>query len=170
MATNSSFREAIEASKATERRVELWLQRHGWATLACYEFSGIADDKPPILGTLDKDICVPDILGFRDTGLIEWWEVKLKTAASLHRRSGVLETGMSARHWFDYSLVEATTRRPVNLLFIHEEENTVWHATIAGLNHIGPRVSDSKAMGSMVFFPVEAMKKVATAKEILCGP
>ncbi len=126
-------------SKVYEIAFSQWLQQRGYYILPAYDYSGWQDAKAPKLQCGTAGLVMPDLLACKD-GKMQWFEVKLKDRADLHRKSGALCTGFAYRHYCDYLEVAYITGIPIWMVFIHEQENVVLTCEIGDcftkLNHI----------------------------------
>jgi len=151
----AEFKAAVEKARVYERGLADWLGRKGWHVLPVYDFCGLAEDKAPKLQTDGSGLVLPDLLVCRD-GRACWLELKQKQRATLHRMSGVLETGISLRLWGQYRAVKAVSGLQVWLVFAHVEEDEVLAQEIDMLE---PRIYDGPRMGrgGMAFFDVSTL-------------
>lgn len=134
-----------------------WLQRRGWYVIPSYDYSGADGKKPPrMLGNL-VGYAIPD-LDVARFGKRLWVEVKTKGNATLYRKTGTLEHGISHRLLNHYLTVQAITGTAV-WLFVHEEKaDVLLVATLATLG--APRTYEGWKMGQggMAFWPRDRFK------------
>ena len=131
----SRFQAQRERSKLYEIAFSDWLQRvRGYYVLPTYDYSGLANNKAPRLMCLDSGLVIPDLLA-AGNGVFQWFEIKLKEKADLHRKSGNLVTGLPYRHWLDYQRVKQVTGSLVWIVFIHETENVICAGEIDNMPH-----------------------------------
>lgn len=161
MNRDDEFRRKRKRGEIMERRTARWLGQRDASVLPVYDFSGLADDKPPRL--IGKRLLVmPDLLVCKD-GRSYWLEVKLKVSATLHRKSGVLETGLSRRLCEQYLQVQKLSGLDVYLLFAHEKEDEVRIALLSTLWEMRREYRGTKmGWAGMAFFPYYKIPKVCT--------
>jgi hypothetical protein len=150
----TSLRDSDEfrRGRSGERVIAELLKRRGWFIVPAYDFAGEEGEKVPKMEGLTAAFILPD-LDISKGGDRRWAEVKTKTAATLHRRSGVSEHGIAIRHLQHYRSVESETGCEVWIFIV--EENTRL-ALCARLKDLGPgRQYDGPKMsrGGMVFWP-----------------
>jgi hypothetical protein len=164
---NAGFDFQRARSKVVEVAVAKWLMGRGWKILPAYDFSGAGDDKAPKLMADGESLVLPDLLGCR-AGKSIWFEVKLKTSATLYRKTGTWETGISLRHFRHYQKVRDESGLPVWLVFAHQGENEVSAAPLEALESC-LRVYSGNLMGrgGMAFFPYAALRRLATLADVV---
>lgn len=151
----ASFQEQRAHSAKAERFTAHWLLRRvpEARILPTYDFSGQANDKAPRLEGRFGKLIMPDLLLMFPAGTSRWVEVKLKTETTLHRKSGVINTGFPLRHWRDYRNVEKATGSQVVVIFIHLREAKARAATLGQLApHARIDPSGKMSRGGMIFF------------------
>lgn len=135
MAAND-FEIKLASSRVYEIAVSRWLQAaKAYHILPTYDYSGLGSGKAPRLLCEQHGLVIPDLLGAKDGG-VQWFEVKLKAKAVVHRKTWTLVTGMSLRHFQHYQQVRQLTGAHVWVLFIHDEENVVRYGEIG--THLDP--------------------------------
>lgn len=110
---------AIGESIITKYLCNVW----GFAVLPAYE-KVIDDRKGPRLFLRDKNLVVPDMLGFTNLGPAVWVEAKVKTLFSWYGKGRYFVTGINYHHYQDYQEVERQTGTPVLLAFLHYQAKT----------------------------------------------
>ena len=137
--------------------------------LPAYDYSGLAEDKPPRLMAIPStdSLVLPDLLSARD-GASLWVEVKYKWEATFTHITGRMETGINLRLWNHYLQVEKVTGCRVWVLFAHEWEGEIRVGSLSGLR-VFARQYKGRKMGQdgMVFFPYYQIPKIADFWEVI---
>lgn len=145
-----------------QRKLDDLLQQRGWYTIASYDYSGDGGSKPPRLyGHFGKHV-IPDIDVAR-AGARFWCEAKAKNAATLYRKTNVLEHGFSLRHFNDYLHVQSITGAPVYVFVYESETGAILCISLDKIEAV-KRVYVERKMGrgGMIFFPRGRMTPWAT--------
>lgn len=153
----SAFEKQRERGKVYELAFATWLQlQRDYYVLPTYDYSGLANNKPPKLISKVKGLVIPDLLAYKE-GDGAWFEIKLKTEAVLHRKTQTIVTGLPYRHWLDYQQVHTVTGLPIWIVFIHENEQIVKTCDInkAPISHIFE--GDKMDRGGTIFFAFEKL-------------
>jgi len=166
-----SFEDRLEHARRVEQDVAAWLMRRNWLVLPVYDYSGQQDDKAPKLQAARRrdSLVAPDLLAARG-GAHLWFEVKWKAAATLHRKTDTLETGLNLRHWRDYVAIKRESGADVWIVFVHEAEAEIRAAEVSQLAR-SARIYDGAKMGrgGMVFFPYRQIKRLCSTRDVLRG-
>lgn len=161
------FLDAVARARVIERMVSEWLQARGWLILPVYDYSGLAENKAPKLLSKKLSLVTPDLLGARN-GESRWVEVKWKSRADFTRMSQRMETGVDARLWNNYLLVQKETGIPVWIAFVHELENEIRaeHIDILARSarHGDPQRKMSRS--GMVFFAWDSLRFLARLSDV----
>lgn len=144
-----SFEDALAHARTFERAMGRLLQSRGWWLLNACDYAG--GEKAPSLARSDEALITPDLLSWRGAES-RWVEVKWKQRADQFRNGPWLVTGINRRHWNQYRKVQAETKTPVWLVFVHEDEGEIRGATIDDLSRRPMWSHESPKMGGMVFF------------------
>lgn len=142
----------FKRGRSGERLVAGVLKRRGCFIVPSYDYSGEDGNKAPKMEGEFAGYVIPDLDVARD-GDRYWVEVKTKWTATLHRKSGTVEHGISLRHLDHYRKVQTITGAPVFLAVFEERDGII---LIAKLDALGePRVYDGGKMGraGMAFWP-----------------
>ncbi len=150
-----------------ERIVASILMRSGWLVVPSYDYSGEDNNQAPRMEGDGTFLVIPDLDACK-RGRRRWIEVKTKKTATLHRKTGTLEHGISLRHFRHYQSVEAESGSPVWLVVYEENSGDLLIARLSELS-ARARIYEGPKMGraGMAFFPRDAFRfwKRATAAE-----
>lgn len=169
VASKSSFDvQRAEAKKYEEALARYFQRKYGALTLATYDYNGM-DNKAPKLMAWDSSssLVIPDLLVCLK-GRTSWVECKWKAEATLHRVTGDLTTGISARHFRHYQLVQEQSGCAVSLMFLHVAEGEMRGAKLAELPPIH-HVYDGGKMGyaGMIFWKYDSLPRICSLDEII---
>ena len=165
MVSELAFTETPEFKRGRqgEQSVEEWLRERGDYVIRSYDYSGEDGDKAPRLHGLAERYALPDLdvcrVGKDGKPIRFWIEVKLKRRATMYKKLGRLEHGISLPLWMDYLQVEAISGCVVWIVVV-EEETDVWlEQSLKVLGKV-KRIyeGDKMGRGGMVFFPRTAFK------------
>lgn len=147
-----------------ERLVAGILKAKGCFIVPSYDYSGEDGNKAPKMEGECAGYVIPDLDVARG-GNRYWVEVKTKWTATLHRKSGKVEHGISLRHLDHYRQVQKISGCPV-FLSVYEEQTGI--ILIAKLDSLGdPRIYDGSKMGraGMAFWPREKFSEFHRVEE-----
>jgi hypothetical protein len=112
-----TFSENLIFGQIGESAISKWLQSHGYSVFPAYQIEQ-NEGKGPQLFSTDKNLVLPDLLGFKKKK-IQWFEVKHKKRFAWHRNTQSWTTGIDLRHYEEYQEVAKVTQLDVWLLFWH---------------------------------------------------
>lgn len=154
-----------EQSKIFEVAVGAWLRKRNQYVLPAYDYSGLGDDKPPMLRGKDENLVIPDLLAWR-TGNGAWYEVKLKDRAVLYRNYQHLTTGINLRHYRHYRQVKTITGLPVFVVFVHQQEQCVKYGEIDALPVSHEYTGTKMGRDGMIFFEFDKIAQLMPYSEL----
>lgn len=111
----ASFRMQLQKGQLGESVIARWCMSRGNSVLPVYE-KEIDTGKGPRFFTPKGQLVAPDMFIIPS---MHWVEAKHKTVFSWHRKTQRWCTGIDLNHYADYQKVQATSTRPVWLLFLH---------------------------------------------------
>ena len=133
------FEQRLASGQSWELPVARYLQKRVGGTIL---YTGeLNRDGAPMLHTGGEDVLVPDILiqGTKRGSI--YVEVKSKSKASYHRRSGAYQTGFDAHMFEHYERAQAITGTPVYVVFVHKDTGQVLWGSLtelaASIHHTG---------------------------------
>lgn len=110
-----TFQQNLTRGKIAETAIAKWLMARGNCVLPVYE-KEIGEGKGPQFFIQQGSFAAPDMLTLPNC---VWVEAKNKTVFTWHRKTQRWVTGIDLKHYRDYLQVQAHSRRPVWLLFLH---------------------------------------------------
>jgi len=151
--------------RSGERVVATMVQERGCFVVPSYDYAGEDGNKAPKMEGARVSYVLPD-LDVSKNGSRYWVEVKTKGAATLHRKTGRLEHGISKRHYEHYQQVQAISGCPVWLFVVEEDDGLVLCERLDVLSK-GARFYEGPKMGwaGMVFFPRSAFRVYGRCEE-----
>lgn len=162
--TSSRFEQSLSRGKVEERKVAEYLKALGYRVLPTTDFS--ANGAPKLEAANDEEsLVMPDLQAFKD-GTGEWFEVKFKSEATWSDRHGRLETGTDGIAYERYCRIEAETKIPVAVVFVHEAEKQVRCGTLNQLAEAFSHTSDRMGRGGMRFWIFERIPLWMTFDEL----
>lgn len=149
-----AFRDSAEFRKGRSGEVVVaeFLKSQGYWVVPSYDYSGEDGNKAPRMSGVAGFLVIPD-LDVCKNGTRFWCEVKTKDKATLHKKTGVYEHGISSRHYRDYLRVERQSGCQVVLFIVEQNTGEILSRKLCELPE--PRMYDGKKMdrGGMVFWP-----------------
>lgn len=163
---SADFETQRARSREFEAAMTVYLQGRGYYTLATYDYSGKADDKAPRLLAVNRGLVIPDVLSFHKDKPGAWFEIKVKTHADMHRKTGTLVTGLATRHLKAYREVKMLTSMNVWIVFIHEKEDIVKVGEIDTLPLSHQYAGDLMDRGGTTFFQFDKLQPILTTAKL----
>jgi len=174
------FEKSLAFGQVGESLISRWLQGRGHSVFPAYQIEHHSG-KGPQLFAASGDLVLPDLLAFR-AGKVQWFEAKHKTCFTWHRISSRWTTGIDLRHYEEYQEVAARTGLPVWLLFYHPKSQPdardlrhgcpascptgLFGNNILQLTKTENHRSDNWGKSGMVYWAVDAFKRIADAEEL----
>lgn len=166
MAANDIFETKLAESRQYEIALSRWLQKaRDYYVLPTYDYSGLADNKAPRMAGYKTNLIVPDLLAAKD-GRFVWFEVKLKTAAALYRKTNTWQTGIPLRHYHHYTELQLLTGALIWLVFIHKQEKEVRIGELSTLRVSQVDHRNVMSYGGMAFFAWPELKYLMPFSEL----
>lgn len=109
------FHQQLAHGQLGESIIAKWCMSRGSSVLPVYE-KEIDTGKGPRFFTPEGQHAAPDMFVMPS---MHWVEAKHKTVFTWHRKTARWVTGIDLNHYEDYKRVQATSTRPVWLLFLH---------------------------------------------------
>lgn len=141
-----------------ERAIADLIRRRGGYIVPSYDYSGLANDKPPRLHGLHCAYAIPDLDIATKQGRI-WLEVKTYTRPTFYRKIGEWQHGIRSRLWRHYCDVERLTHTPVWICVYELESQEVLVARQKCLVAYGEFRNDQQ--NSQFYFARSAMNHYA---------
>jgi hypothetical protein len=113
-----NFKEKLEFGKTGETEIAHWLRDRGNHVLPVYEISENQFKGPAFYTSQGEEIITPDMVTWSKNGIL-FIEAKHKEAFSWHRKTEKWVTGIDLKHYSDYQLLQARTKTPVWIIFLH---------------------------------------------------
>jgi len=137
------------------------LQRYGAYIIPQYNYAENDDFKGPRMHGEGDELVLPDLDVCRNRVRI-WVEVKTKTIADLHYKTGDYVHGFNRKHYEHYRQVEAESGNEVWVVFIGRTSREVLcgRLTKIPLHHI--YTGDKMGPNGMVFFNVKDLHSLPT--------
>ena len=171
---SNSFEESLAIGLAGESAIATWMRARGNTVLPVYE-KIIDEGKGPQVFTPDGCLIAPDLFTWNGTEAT-WIEAKHKTGFTWHNNSDTWNTGIDLRHYHAYLEVAKSSPWPLWLLFLHcggaAKDSKVSPSGLFGENIDALRSnehhrSDKYGSGGMVYWAIDALRKLATLDEFM---
>lgn len=146
-----------------ERLVFRALLADRWYLLNAAEAAAV--DTAPLLAGAETDLILPDILGFRD-GSAAWFEVKSKTDAAPHGKTGTWRHGFDKPNYEQYREISAVTDIPVYIIIYEKRRQKLLQGKLQDLPVVDETTDEQASRDydeHVVFFPRDSFDICADA-------